>query len=123
MNKNTFTLIDQEGNEVSAEILFTYYSEEFKKHYVVFMPENAEGQVAAASYNESDETSGSLEPITTDEEWELLEELLEEYANNLEEKEHECHCKGECHCHDGECDDECDCDCDEEECCCHKNAN
>ena len=34
MNKNTFTLIDNEGKEVLAEILFTYYSEEFKKHYV-----------------------------------------------------------------------------------------
>ena len=44
MNKNTFTLIDNEGKEVLAEILFTYYSEEFKKHYVVFMPENADGR-------------------------------------------------------------------------------
>ena len=121
MNDNTFTLIDNEGKEVKAQILFTYYSEEFKKHYVVFMPENANGEVAAASYNEENATSGSLEPITTDEEWELLEDLLEEYVENLE-KEHECHCQGECHC-GGDCDDECECDCDEEECCCHKNAN
>ena len=119
MNENTFTLIDKDGNEVKAQILFTYYSEEFQKHYVVFMPENANGEVAAASYNEENATSGSLEPITTDEEWELLEDLLEEYVESLENA-HECHCEGECHC--GE---ECDCDgeCDEEECCCHKNSN
>ena len=115
MNENTFTLIDKDGNEVKAQILFTYYSEEFKKHYVVFMPENANGEVAAASYKEEDATNGSLEPITTDEEWELLEEYVESLENA-----HECHCEGECHC--GE---ECDCDgeCDEEECCCHKNSN
>lgn len=119
MNENTFTLIDNEGKEVKAEILFTYYSEEFQKHYVVFMPENANGQVAAASYNESDETSGSLEPITTDEEWELLEDLLEQYVKDLESKQ-ECHCGCGC---DGECDCDCDGECDGEGCGCGNNAD
>ena len=118
MEKQYITLINEDGSETLAEILFTYFSEEFNKNYVVFMPEDGDG-VAAASFTENG-NQGSLEQITTDEEWELIEDLLEQYVAQLEAIEG-CGC-GECDCEECDCDGECD---GEEECTCncHKNSN
>ena len=115
MNDNTFTLIDNEGKEVKAQILFTYYSEEFNKNYVVFLPEDSPSDVAAASFVENG-NQGTLEQIETEEEWELIADLLEQYVSQLEAQGCGCGCE-DCDC-DGECDGEEECSCG-----CHKNAN
>ena len=119
MEKQYFTLIGENGEETKAEILFTYYSEEFKKNYVVFLPEGTDN-VGAASFVENG-NQGSLGQITTDEEWELIEDLLEQYVAQLDEAQGCCHGEG-CNCGECDCDGECD---GEEECSCgcHKNAN
>lgn len=121
MEKQYITLIGEDGSERQAEILFTYHSEDFNKNYVVFMPDDTPDQVSAASYIENG-NQGSLEPITTDEEWALIEDLLEEYVSQLEENPEGCCCGGNCDCEECDCDGECD---GEEECTCgcHKNAN
>lgn len=121
MEKQYITLINEDGSETKAEILFTYHSEEFNKNYVVFLPEDTPDGVAAASYVEEGDR-GSLEQITTDEEWALIEDLLEEYVAQLEENAEGCCCGGDCDCEECDCDGECD---GEEECTCscHKNAN
>ena len=120
MEKQYITLINEDGSETKAEVLFTYYSEEFNKNYVVFLPEDSLDGVAAASFVENG-NQGSLEQITTDEEWELIEDLLEQYVTQLEQTHTCCHGEG-CDCEECDCDGECD---GEEECnCgCHKNAN
>jgi uncharacterized protein YrzB (UPF0473 family) len=74
MEKQYITLINDDGSETLAEILFTYHSEEFNKNYVVFLPQDGEG-VAAASYVENG-NQGSLEQITTEEaQYRYLKEL------------------------------------------------
>ena len=113
MEKQYFTLINEDGSETKAEVLFTYYSEEFNKNYVVFLPEDTVDGVAAASFVENG-SEGTLEQITTDAEWELIEDLLEQYVAQLEAVEG-------CACNCEECD--CDGECDGEECCCGKNSN
>ena len=120
MKKEYITLIAEDGSERLAEILFTYFSEQFNKNYVVFAPEGEEC-ISAASYIENG-NQGSLEPITTDEEWGLIEDLVEEYVSQLEQKQNSCCCGEDCDCEDCDCDGECD---GEEECTCgcHKNAN
>ena len=119
-NENRLTFIDEEGNEVLCEILFTFNSEEFNKNYVLFYPvgsedENGEIEVMAASYTENEDgTCGELRSIETEEEWKLIEEMLETFS------EEECDCE-ECDCEEGECE-ECDCEegeCEEGHCCCH----
>ena len=117
MEQQYITLINEDGSETKALILFTYHSEEFNKNYVVFMPEDTPNQLAA-SYVENG-NQGSLEQITTEEEWELIENLLEQYVQQLEATEG---CECGCGCEDCDCDGECD---GEEECTCscHKNAN
>lgn len=83
MEKSYITLIKENNEEVKAEVIFTYYSEQFQKNYVVFQPEDSD-EVAAASYIEGEEGNGSLEAIETEEEWELIEDLLEDYVNTHE---------------------------------------
>ena len=95
MEDNKLTFIDENGNEVLCEILFTVHSDEFGKDYVLFYPvggEDEEGnvEVMAASYIESDGGSGELSEITTEEEWEFIAETLEAYAaSDVEDEEEE----------------------------------
>ena len=106
--ENQLTFIDEQGNEVLCEILFTFNSEEFNKNYVLFYPVGSEDEdgnieVMAASYVEDEDgTCGELQDITTDEEWELIEEMLESFAGE------------DCDCEDCDCEE---CDEEEEHCC------
>lgn len=90
---NRLTYIDEEGNEVLCEILFTFDSEEFNKSYVLFYPvgsdEEDEIEILAASYIPQGDGIGELQDIETDEEWELIEEVLDEFDSE-EEDEEEC---------------------------------
>ena len=36
MKKNSFTLIDENGNEIVYDVLFTFESEETNKNYIVY---------------------------------------------------------------------------------------
>ena len=78
-------LTTEDGKEVNADILFTHHSDEFNSDYVVFVVEGSE-EAGAAKYIPDGETSGHLEAVQTDAEWQLLEELLEEYLNSEEEE-------------------------------------
>lgn len=94
-NENTLVYIDEDGNEVLCEILFTFDSKEFGKSYVLFYPvgteDDEEIEVLAASYVPGDEGSvGELFDIETDEEWDMIEEVLDTYAESeLDEDEYE----------------------------------
>lgn len=78
------TLVDEEGNEALHQILFTFESDDFGKKYVILFPVSAEDEdeaenveLQAYSYEESnDEMSGALHPIETEEEWDMVEEVL-----------------------------------------------
>ncbi len=73
LDSNTMFVKDEDGKEVEMEILFTFENEELKKQYVVFSDPNDEnGEVFASCYDDE----GNLYPIETDEEWEMVEEVL-----------------------------------------------
>lgn len=114
------TFIDEDGNEILCEILFTFESKEFNKNYVLFYPvsgseDEDDIEVMAASYIPNENGDGELMPIETDEEWELIEDVLSQFDAA---EEHECGCG-----HDHDDDHECDCDDEDEDddCCCGKN--
>lgn len=94
-NENTLIYIDEDGNEVLCEILFTFDSDEFGKSYVLFYPVGTENdeeiEVIAASYMPEDDGSvGELHDIETDEEWDMIEEVLDTYADSeMDEEEDE----------------------------------
>lgn len=86
------TLIDEEGNEELYEILFTFDSQDFDKSYVLVFPagssEGEEVELSAFSYREADGgLSGTLSPIESDEEWEMVEEVLNTFISDEDAEE------------------------------------
>lgn len=83
MEDRNFTIIDEHGNEFLCEIIFTFHSDEFEKDYVVYsIPAKAdedEMEVSAACYVEHENGEGDLLPIESEQEWELVEQLLAEF--------------------------------------------
>ncbi len=81
MVDRTLTIQTDDGKEIICDILFTYFSEEFNKSYVVFSPRGLD-EVSAAIYVEHGDGSGELTKIESEEEWDMLEDLLDDYYNN-----------------------------------------
>lgn len=93
MDEKHITVVDENGNEQLYEVLFTFDSEEFNKSYVLYFPvgaeedENEEIEIHASSYIQSDEgEEGNLQPIETDEEWDMIEEMLNTFLDEEEEE-------------------------------------
>ncbi len=88
--KNTFTVMDENGKEVTCEVLFTFDSEETKKNYIVYtdntLDEEGNTKVYASIYN-PDEDETKLLPIETDKEWKIIETILEELQNEIQGNE------------------------------------
>ncbi len=94
---DTLFITDELGNELEAVIILTFESEEFGKSYLVYQLKDDEtGEYFAASFNPEDGDEGNLNPIETDEEWDLIEEVLESFLEE-EDEEHD-------HDHDHDCD-------------------
>ena len=83
MQDRTLTLIQDDGKEILCDILFTYHWEETDKDYVVFQVRGGDS-ASAAIYHPADGGKGSLERIETEDEWNMLEELLNDYASSME---------------------------------------
>ena len=80
MKKNSFTLIDENGNEVEYDVLFTFESEETHKNYIVYTDntKDAEGNVEVyASIYDPNDPNSKLEAIETEKEWKVIETILE----------------------------------------------
>jgi uncharacterized protein YrzB (UPF0473 family) len=87
LREDTLVLTDELGNELTATIILTFESEEFNKSYVVYkLDDDEEDEYHAASFDPEDGDEGTLGQIETDEEWDLIEEVLESF---LEEEETE----------------------------------
>lgn len=78
------TLINEEGEEVLYEILFTFESDEFEKSYVLVFEaghaEDEEVELLAFSYEEDEDGEGSLEGIEDEAEWDMIEEVLDTFV-------------------------------------------
>ncbi len=94
MTDRTLTLVNDDGTEILCDILFTYHYEKTNKDYVVFQVRETE-EVSAAIYYPEDNGAGRLDQITTEDEWSMLEGLLNDYANQDMDDE-ECSCGGSC---------------------------
>ena len=80
MDKNTFTVLNDDGTEVTCHILFTFDSEETKKSYIVYTDDSkdADGtiQVYASIFDPNDPNT-KLEAIESEKEWKVIESILE----------------------------------------------
>ena len=81
------TIVDENGNEDLFEILFSFESEDFGKSYVLLFPagtsEDEEVELQAYSYVEHESgKEGDLEPIESEEEWDMVEEVLNTFMQD-----------------------------------------
>ena len=80
--ENIFTIVNDNGEEIKCEILFTYEDEKTKKNYMAYtdntLDEEGNTKVYASIFNPEEENPVLL-PIETEEEWKLIEGIL----NNL----------------------------------------
>lgn len=92
MKKNSFSMIDENGNEIIYDVLFTFESDETGKNYIVYTDntrdESGNIQVYASIYDPED-PKGKLEAITTDKEWKVIETILETLQEEVRKKKEE----------------------------------
>ena len=87
--KNSFKVINDKGEEIMCDILFTFDSEETGKSYIVYTDNSKDDkgniQVYASIYDPNAENQ-KLEPITTDAEWRVIETILNTLQEEIKNK-------------------------------------
>ena len=85
--KNTFTVIGEDGKKVICNVLFTFDSDETKKSYIVYTDNTKDSrgniQVYASIYNPKSEDNMELLPIETEKEWKVIETILESLQEEI----------------------------------------
>ncbi|MFD1428971.1 MULTISPECIES: DUF1292 domain-containing protein [Lacticaseibacillus] len=83
------TLVDEKGNEELYQVLFTFDSEDYGKSYVLLFPQSAaddeEVEIQAFSFTpdeNGDASQGDLFPIEDDDEWAMVEEVLNTFLDD-----------------------------------------
>lgn len=84
------TLYDDEGNEVLYRKLLEFYHPEFQKEYIILAEESNfaddDGDIELIPMiNATDEDGGHLLPVETDEEWDMIEEIVNTQMDEPEE--------------------------------------
>ncbi len=107
MDTNKIQVIDDDGNELEFEILFTFDSDETGKSYVLYYDVNQEQpEVYSSIYDDG----GNLYPIESQEEWDMIGEVFNSFMAEQSDEEDECCCgDDECCCgqnHECECHNE-----------------
>lgn len=91
-NNNTFKVINDEGQEITCDILFTFDSEETKKSYIVYTDNSrdAEGNIQVfASIYDPKQDNPRLEPIESEQEWKIIETILNTLQDEIKKKTEE----------------------------------
>ncbi|AXX64208.1 MAG: DUF1292 domain-containing protein [Lactobacillus sp.] len=80
-------LSDDQGNEEAYRVLFTFDAEDYGKSYVLMYRASDETEdeieIQAFSYTpdeNGDVTSGDLEPIQDEAEWDMVQEVLNTFS-------------------------------------------
>lgn len=85
--KMTFQVINEKGDKIECEVLFTFDSDETKKSYMVYtdntLDENGKVKVYASVYEEKEDGETKLIPIETDKEWKIIETILEKLQEEV----------------------------------------
>lgn len=86
MDTDKIQVIDDNGNELEFDILFTFDNEENGKKYVLYYnAEEEEPQVYSSIYDDE----GNLYPIETPEEWDMIEEVFASFVAEDEAEDEE----------------------------------
>jgi len=92
MKKNSFSMLDENGNEIVYDVLFTFESEETGKNYIVYTDNKRDAsgnvEVYASTYHPEDPHS-KLEAIETEKEWKVIETILDTLQDEVRKKREE----------------------------------
>ena len=80
MLTQNFTLVNEEGVETKCELLFAFERTSNGKHYMVYTdhtPDEFGFEAVFASIYDPENGASALEAIETDEEWDLVDYMLE----------------------------------------------
>ncbi|MCU5746429.1 DUF1292 domain-containing protein [Staphylococcus sp. SQ8-PEA] len=90
-DEELLTLYDEEGNEVLYRKILEFFHPEYKKEYVILAEEGAESDdddmiELIPMINEPDEDGegGKFLPVETEEEWSMIEEIVNTEMNDEE---------------------------------------
>ena len=83
--KENVLVFEKDGKEIECQILFTCNLEGYEgNNYVVFQIGDSE-DISAARYTEQGDGIGELLDVETDNEWDLLDDAIESFFNDLED--------------------------------------
>lgn len=87
--KMTFHVLNEEGQEIECEVLFTFESEETHKNYIIYtdntIDEEGNTKVYASIYTPNQEDL-NLQPIETEKEWKVIETILAELQEEFKQQ-------------------------------------
>lgn len=88
-DEELLTLYDNEGNEVLYRKLLQFYHPTFEKEYLILAEESnfsdEDGDIELIPMISTDEEDGQLLPVETDEEWDMIEEVVNTQMDEPEE--------------------------------------
>ncbi len=79
---NILFITTNDGKRLTFKVLFTYYSEKFKKDYAVFYNEDDENHLIAYSFDKD----YTLSPLSSNDEYSELEVALRKFDEEEAEK-------------------------------------
>ena len=82
----TFKITNEQGIDVEYEVLFTFESDETKKNYMVYTDntKDEDGNIRVyASIYEPDKDETKLDPIQTEEEWTIIQKILDQLQEEV----------------------------------------
>lgn len=83
--KENVLVFEKDGKEIECQILFTCNLDGYEgNNYVVFQIGDSE-DISAARYTEEGDGIGELLDVETDAEWDLLDDAIESFFNDLED--------------------------------------
>ncbi|GIO21835.1 DUF1292 domain-containing protein [Oceanobacillus sp. J11TS1] len=87
--KERIIIPDENGDEHLFEVLFTFDVDDTEQSYIAVVPaeqaEEEEVEVYAFRYEEQENDDYTLYPIESDDEWNIVEEMLNTLAEEEEE--------------------------------------
>ena len=89
MKKSSFTMIDQDGNEVVYDVLFTFENDETHKNYIVYTNNKKDDQgniEVYASIYDPENPKSKLEAIKTEKEWKVIDTILTTLQEEIKNK-------------------------------------
>ena len=88
--KNTLTIKNDEGKEIECEVLFTFDSEENGKSYIAYTDNTTDESGSTKVYASIYDPTGAdktLQPIETDEEWQVIENILSSIQEKIDNED------------------------------------